>query len=44
MAFTPFKKGTRVRVKKTGKLGTVTEVNTNDPSQGPDRSSPRDAG
>jgi hypothetical protein len=36
MALTPFKKGDRVRAKKTGKLGTVTEVNTQDPSQGPD--------
>jgi hypothetical protein len=36
MALTPFKKGDRVRDKKTGQLGTVTEVNTNDPAQGPD--------
>jgi hypothetical protein len=36
MALTPFKKGDRIRDKKTGQLGTVTEVNTNDPAQGPD--------
>jgi hypothetical protein len=36
MALTPFKKGDRVREEKTGQLGTVTEVNTNDPAQGPD--------
>lgn len=34
MALTPFKKDSRVKVKKTGQLGTVTEVLTHDPSHG----------
>ena len=34
MAVTTFKKGTRAKVKKTGQVGTVTEVRTHDPSGG----------
>ena len=31
---TTFKKGVRVRIKKTGQIGTVVDVHTHDPSGG----------
>jgi len=34
MPLTPFKKNDRVKLKKTGQLGTVTEVREHDPSGG----------